>query len=45
VLHKWSPLTGLTGRKLRDGIIVAAVALLLLVSLLGIALLAKRKKK
>ena len=45
VLHKWSPLTGLTGRKLRDGIMVAAVALLLLVSLLGIALLAKRKKK
>ena len=45
VLHKWSPLTGLTGRKLRDGIMVATVVLLLLVSLLGIALLAKRRKR
>ena len=44
VLHKWSPLTGLTGRKLRDGIMVATVVLLLLVSLLGVALLAKRRK-
>jgi hypothetical protein len=44
VLHKWSPLTGLTGRKLRDGIMVATVVLLLLMSLLGIALLAKRRK-
>lgn len=44
VLHKWSPLTGLTGRKLRDGIMVATVVLLLLVSLLGILLLAKRRK-
>ncbi|MGB2375172.1 MAG: hypothetical protein ACPH45_01715 [Porticoccaceae bacterium] len=45
VLHKWSPLTGLTGRKLRDGMMVATVALLLLVSLLGVLLLGRRKAK
>ena len=33
-----SPLTGLTGRKLRDGMMAATVALLLLVSLLGVLL-------
>ena len=44
VLHKWSPLTGLTGRKLRDGLMVVTVALLLLISVLGVLLLAKRKK-
>ena len=45
VLHKWSPLTGLTGRKLRDGLMVATVVLLLLISALGVALLAKRRNK
>ena len=45
VLHKWSPLTGLTGRKLRDGMMVTTVALLLLVSLLGVLLLGRRKAK
>ena len=45
VLHKWSPLTGLTGRKWRDGFMVATVVLLLLISTLGIALLVKRRKK
>lgn len=44
ILHKWSPLTGVTGRKLRDGIMMAIVSLLLLVSLLGISLMVKRKK-
>jgi len=45
VLHKWSPLTGLTGRKLRDSLMVAAVVLLLLISALGITLLARRRNK
>ena len=45
VLHKWSPLTGVTGRKLRDGLMVGTVILLLLISTLGLLLLAKRRKQ
>ncbi|WP_231758328.1 PepSY domain-containing protein [Microbulbifer elongatus] len=45
LLHKWSHLTPLTGRQLRDGMIVFTLLLLLASSVVGGVMLAGRRKK
>lgn len=43
VLHKWNPLTGLAGRKFRDILMVAAIMLLIILSIFGLYLLCKKR--
>ena len=44
-LHKWNFLTPLTGREVRDGLIVTVLTLVLLVSVLGVAMHRARMRR
>ncbi|WP_226663612.1 PepSY domain-containing protein [Microbulbifer aggregans] len=45
LLHKWNHLTPLTGREVRDSLIVCTLLLLLVTSVLGGVLLARRRQR